>query len=68
MQSVEAMSEHVLYRLSLDTQVQALAERLLERFAVPVRDLRASARTTTPAAFTGIGSRAQGCGGLFPVG
>jgi hypothetical protein len=40
-------------RLSLDTQVRALAERLLERFAVTVGDLRASARTTTPGAFYG---------------
>ena len=34
MQSIEAMSEQILYWLSLDMQVRALAERLLERFAV----------------------------------
>jgi len=43
MQSVEAMSERTLYWLSLDTQVRALAERLLQRFAVTVGDLPASA-------------------------
>jgi Putative helicase len=44
MQSVEAMTERILYWLSLDTQVRALAERLLERFAVTVGDLPASAK------------------------
>src|SRR5438874_13749347 len=43
MQSIEAMSEQILYWLSLDMQVRALAERLLERFAVTVGDLPASA-------------------------
>jgi hypothetical protein len=43
MQSVEAMSERTRYWLSLDTQVRALAERLLQRFAVTVGDLAASA-------------------------
>src|SRR5437016_10358761 len=43
MQSVEAMSERTLYWLSLDTQVRALAERLLQRFAVTVGGLPASA-------------------------
>jgi len=43
MQSVEAMSERILYWLSLDMQVRALAERLLQRFAVTVGDLPASA-------------------------
>ncbi len=43
MQSVEAISERILYWLSLDTQVRALAERLLQRFAVTVGDLPASA-------------------------
>ncbi|PYU20052.1 MAG: hypothetical protein DMG30_22410 [Acidobacteria bacterium] len=43
MQSVEAITERVLYWLSLGTQVRALAERLLERFAVTVGDLPASA-------------------------
>jgi Putative helicase len=43
MQSVEAMTERILYWLSLDMQVQALAERLLQRFAVTVGDLPASA-------------------------
>src|SRR5437588_9906821 len=42
MQSVEAMSERILYWLSLDMQVRALAERLLRRFAVTVGDLPAS--------------------------
>src|SRR5260370_5995683 len=37
------IKERVLYWLSLDTQVRALAERLLERFAVTVGDLPASA-------------------------
>ena len=53
MQSIEAMSEQILYWLSLDMQVRALAERLLERFAVTVGDLQASARTTTPGGFYG---------------
>src|SRR5437660_266609 len=43
MQSVEAMSERILYWLSLDMQVRALAERLLQRFAVTAGDLPASA-------------------------
>src|SRR5207245_7751257 len=43
MQSVESMTERILYWLSLDMQVRALAERLLERFAVTVGDLPASA-------------------------
>src|SRR6266581_7269191 len=43
MQSIEAMTEQILYWLSLDMQVRALAERLLERFAVTVGDLPASA-------------------------
>ena len=43
MQSVETMTERILYWLSLDMQVRALAERLLERFAVTVGDLPASA-------------------------
>jgi len=43
MQSVEAMSERILYWLSLDMEVRALAERLLERFAATVGDLPASA-------------------------
>src|SRR5207245_4198258 len=43
MQSVESMTERILYWLSLNTQVRALAERLLERFAVTVGDLPASA-------------------------
>jgi hypothetical protein len=44
MQSVETMTERILYWLSLNTQVRALAERLLERFAVTVGDLPASAQ------------------------
>ena len=43
MQSVETMTEQILYWLSLDMQVRALAERLLDRFAVTVGDLPASA-------------------------
>jgi len=43
MQSVETMTERILYWLSLNTQVRALAERLLQRFAVTVGDLPASA-------------------------
>lgn len=43
MQSVEAMSKRILYWLSLNMEVRALAERLLERFAVTVGDLPASA-------------------------
>jgi hypothetical protein len=42
MQSVETMTQRILYWLSLDTQVRALAERLLQRFAVTVGDLPAS--------------------------
>src|SRR5437763_3485090 len=37
------IGERVLYWLSRDNQVRALAERLLERFAVTVGDLPASA-------------------------
>src|SRR6516165_2126909 len=37
------VEEQILYWLSLDLQVRALAERLLERFAVTVGDLPASA-------------------------
>jgi hypothetical protein len=37
------IEERILYWLSLDMQVRALAERLLERFAVTVGDLPASA-------------------------
>src|SRR5258708_8889946 len=43
MQSVETMTERILYWLSLDMQVRAMAERLLERVAVTVGDLPASA-------------------------
>jgi hypothetical protein len=43
MQAVETMTERILYRLSLDVVVRALAERLLQRFAVTVSDLPASA-------------------------
>jgi hypothetical protein len=38
----ETMTERILYWLSLDTEVRALAERLLQRFAVTVGDLPAS--------------------------
>src|SRR5690348_5382941 len=40
--SVEQLTERILYRLSLDMQVRALAERLLHRFAETVGDLPAS--------------------------
>src|SRR2546429_7625500 len=43
MQSVETMTEQMLCWLALAMQVRALAERLLERFAVTVGDLPASA-------------------------
>jgi hypothetical protein len=43
MQSVEDMPERILYWLSLDIVARALAERLLQRFAVTVGDLPASA-------------------------
>ena len=47
MESVMAIpmtiEEQILYWLSLDLQVRALAERLLQRFAVTVGDLPASA-------------------------
>jgi hypothetical protein len=42
-QSVETMSQWILYWLSLDTEVRALTERLVERVAVTVGDLPASA-------------------------
>jgi hypothetical protein len=41
--SVEDIRERILYWLSLDMQVRALAERLLDRFADTVGDLPASA-------------------------
>jgi hypothetical protein len=43
LRSVEDITERVLYWLSLDMQVRALAERLLQRFAETVGDLPASA-------------------------
>jgi 23S rRNA maturation-related 3'-5' exoribonuclease YhaM len=39
---VEQLTERILYRLSLDMRVRALAERLLHRFAETVGDLPAS--------------------------
>jgi hypothetical protein len=61
MQSVEAISERILYWLSLDAQVRALAERLLQRFAVTVSDLPASAAHLDegPAAYIGIRSKSR---------
>ncbi|MGH3430411.1 MAG: TraI domain-containing protein, partial [Terriglobales bacterium] len=44
MASVEQLTERILYRLSLDMKVRALAERLLHRFAETVGDLPASER------------------------
>lgn len=43
MKSVEAMSERILYWLSFDMGLRALAERLPERFAVTAVDLPAGA-------------------------
>lgn len=45
MQSVEAVSERILYRLSLNMEVRALAERLLERFAVTWATCQPAPRT-----------------------
>lgn len=44
MQLVEAMSERIPCWLSFNMEVRALAERVLERFAVTVGDLPASGR------------------------
>jgi hypothetical protein len=72
MQSVEAISERILYWLSLNTQVRALAERLLQRFAVTVSDLPASTAhhdASTAAYISAFArSRAQGCGGFLLFG
>ena len=59
MQSVEAISERILYWLSLDTQMRVLAERLLQRFAVTVSDLPASTahHDESTAAYIGIRSK-----------
>jgi hypothetical protein len=61
MQSVETMSERILYWSSLDTQVRALAERLLQRFAVTVSDLPASTahHDASTAAYIGIRSKSR---------
>ena len=61
MQSVETISERTLYWLSLDTEVRALAERLLQRFAVTVSDLPASAahHDASTAAYIGIRSKSR---------
>jgi len=58
MQSVEAISERILYWLSLNTQV---AERLLQRFAVTVSDLPASTahHDASTAAYIGIRSKSR---------
>ena len=47
MQSVEAMSERILYWLSLDMQVRALAERLLQRFAASAAHHHANLAAST---------------------
>ncbi len=44
MASVDELTEKILYRLSCDLHVRALAERLLHRFAETVGDLPASER------------------------
>ena len=44
MQQSMTIEEQILYWLSLDLRVRALAERLLQRFAVTVGDLPASAQ------------------------
>jgi hypothetical protein len=61
MQSIDAISERILYLLSLNTQVRALAERLLDRFAVTVSDLPASAahHDASTAAYIGIRSKSR---------
>ncbi len=61
MQSVETMSEQILYLLSFDTQVRSLAERLLQRFTVTVSDLPASAahHDASTAAYIGIRSKSR---------
>jgi hypothetical protein len=61
MQPVEAISERILYLRSLNTQVRALAERLLQRFAVTVSDLPASAahHDASTAAYIGIRSKSR---------
>src|SRR5260370_6994321 len=43
MQSVETMTERILYWLSLEMEVRGVDERVLERFAANVGDLPASA-------------------------
>ncbi len=69
MQSVEAISERILYWLSLNTQVRALAERLLQGFAVTVSDLPASTTTRAQRPISAFArSRAQGCGGFLLFG
>jgi hypothetical protein len=74
MQSIEDITERILYWLSLDTQVRALTARLLERFAVKWPNCQPAPNTVTPSpatsqAFFGIhiqifgGIRQQhGCG------
>jgi len=61
MHSVEAILERILFLQSLNTQVRALAERLLQRFAVTVSDLpaRAAHHDASTAAYIGIRSKSR---------
>jgi hypothetical protein len=58
------IEERILYWLSLDTQVRALAERHLERFAVTVGDLPAGAAHRTGT--SSVCKFFQGDNSLFP--
>ena len=70
MQSVEATSERILYWLSLDTQVRALAERLLPKVCRN-SERSASQRRTPPrehSGYIGIRSKARSrLGRLSPL-
>jgi hypothetical protein len=66
----ETVTERILYWLSLDTEVRALAERLLQRFAVTVGDLPAStehhhaktaASTEAPLPLAGVPELTRSC-------
>ena len=56
-----SVEEQILYWLSLDLGVRALAERLLQRFAVTVSDLpaRAAHHDASTAAYIGIRSKSR---------
>jgi hypothetical protein len=57
----ETMTERILYWLLLDTEVRALAERLLQRFAVTVGDLPAKHRAS-PRQNRGLDGSPASCG------